>query len=274
MSKIQNKIDLVFNQLTEYINRLPITNEAKNYIWLDSFTKFYDSYQPIDEEGTKMTYGIQTEWQLKKFREQFNSNISKLRINNIKKWTEELNKIDTNNAIDRVNYQLHQIKQKKLLEKIGGDKINNFDLWLDEYLSSQLDYLHTKNSTPKSKLDINPQQLKTKLSDSQIENLYHLLISHVFLSKETNKNNFILALSGKENNTSSSKIIWLKNKQLLRELLIPLKPPKITQAAYIKLISRVFIDKNKRPISLPKNKTMPNVDSDTIKDILNKIATM
>lgn len=71
-------------------------------------------------------------------------------------------------------------------------------------------------------------------------------------------------------------IVWLKNKQLLREML-ELWFDRLLQAQSLKkakleaICSQVFIDKQGNMIHLPKNKPYPSSDSDDLKDFFATI---
>ena len=88
-----------------------------------------------------------------------------------------------------------------------------------------------------------------------------ITIQNIILN-ELQKQGFI------ENDTARP-LKWLKNKQLLRELLTH---DRIKGALSIAEIERqtpsLFIDKHDNTIKLAKNKTVPNTDSDTLQHIL------
>jgi len=137
-NEMQNRIDGYFDKLTEFINNLPISDKGKNYLWFVSFCKFYD--EPVLAEDGKTTYGIQTEWQLQRFIEQFKKNFQKLRLNAVKKWTDELNRIEPSEAVAKIDKQLYELRKKELLADIGADGLNDWDRWLQKYLSNERDY--------------------------------------------------------------------------------------------------------------------------------------
>lgn len=119
-----------------------------------------------------------------------------------------------------------------------------------------------------------PQQLKTKLTDTQRDLLYNLLIDDNFISGDTDRDGFIWAFGGENYKYTSFKITWLKNKQLLRELLEPLKHPDIIiKADFERIVPSIFIDSKGEAITLAKNKRILSQDSDRIAAILKKIAT-
>ena len=117
-------------------------------------------------------------------------------------------------------------------------------------------------------------RFQANLNDTQRDLLFELLANSGFIPKKTDKDSFILAFGGKVDKYTNFKITWLKNKQLLRELLIPLKHSEIIQAAFERLIPFVFINENNNPITLAKNKPVPSLDSDTIAEIHKRIATI
>jgi hypothetical protein len=121
---------------------------------------------------------------------------------------------------------------------------------------------------------ITSKQLKTNLNDTQRSLLYDLLKKDKFIPDDTDRDGFIWAFGGKNDKYTDFKIKWLNNKQILRELVIPLEHPDIKiKADYERLVPLVFIDDKNNPITLAKNKPVPSLESDKIKEILKKIAT-
>lgn len=116
--------------------------------------------------------------------------------------------------------------------------------------------------------------LQTSLNEYQITLLFQLLMDNEFISNQTIIETFIWVMDGKNGNTIGDKIIWNKNKQLLRELLIPIKHPDIKQADFERLVPVFFRDKKNNPITLAKEKHVPSVDSDKIAEIHKKLATI
>lgn len=134
--KMQNRIDGYFEKLTEFINKIPLSDKGKNYLWFISFCQFYE--EPVLSENGKTTYGIQTEWQLQRFIEQFKKNFQKLRLKAVEKWTDELNNIEPPEAVAKIDKQLYQLRKKELLAEIGADGLNDWDRWLQKYLSNEI----------------------------------------------------------------------------------------------------------------------------------------
>ncbi len=112
----------------------------------------------------------------------------------------------------------------------------------------------------------------TRLNNTQRSLLFELLVDGGFIPKDTDKDDFIWVFGGMNGNNLKSKITWLKNKQLLRELLTPLKPLDIKSAVYERFVPLVFINDKGNPIALAKNKPVPSSDSDLIAEIHKKIA--
>lgn len=121
--------------------------------------------------------------------------------------------------------------------------------------------------------DIPSKQLKTNLNDTQRGLLFDLLVKDKFIPDKMDRDGFIWAFGGKNDGYTSFNITWLKNKQVLRELLTRLKHKDIIQADFERLVPLVFIDKKDNPINLAKNKPVPSIESDTISEIHKKIAT-
>jgi hypothetical protein len=101
------------------------------------------------------------------------------------------------------------------------------------------------------------------------------LINDGFIDKNTDKNGFIWAFGGSNNKYTSFKISWLKNIQLLRELLKGIQPfTDLIMADIERLCPMLFEDKKGNPINLAKNKVIQSLDCDKMTEILNKIATV
>jgi len=152
-NEIQIKIDNYFKQLEIFINKLPLTEKGKKFIWFDSFIKFYDTIQ-ITENGS-FTYGIQTKWQVNKFSEQFKNNIQKLRLKHFEVYSKELDNLPPLVAKDKLNKELIPIKRKEILTKIGGEKLTDWESFVKEYLSNELENIgKLKNEKEQSEIII------------------------------------------------------------------------------------------------------------------------
>ena len=139
METTETKIDNYFSQLELFIEKLPISEKGKNFIWLNCYVEFYDTLQPT-EKGIVTTYGIQTEWQLKRFIDQFKTNIQKTRLKNIESYIKNLDELPLLEAKNKINNELNKIKRKELLSQIGGEKPNNWQNWLKSFLENEIDY--------------------------------------------------------------------------------------------------------------------------------------
>lgn len=173
--KMQNRIDGYFEKLTEFINKITLSDKGKNYLWFISFCQFYD--EPVLSENGKTTYGIQTEWQLQRFIEQFKKNFQKLRLKAVEKWTDELNNIEPPEAVAKIDKQLYQLRKKELLAEIGADGLNDWDRWLQKYLSNEIDHQQKRPARKPPK-----QQKKTSYEwqnnpDKELPELYSLMIN-------------------------------------------------------------------------------------------------
>jgi len=159
--ELRKKIDEAFDQLDWFIEKMPLNEEGKNYIWQYSFTQFYDSY--LSSETGEPTYGIQTEWQLKCFKKQFNENIKQLKIKRMEAYSLELDNLPPLAAKDKVSRQLREIKRKRLLAEIGGAKPTEWDDWLQKYLSEEKLFIAERND------DTTPPKAETKTNKLQAE---------------------------------------------------------------------------------------------------------
>lgn len=193
--KMQNRIDGYFEKLTKFINKIPLSDKGKNYLWFISFCQFYD--EPVLSENDKTTYGIQTEWQLQRFIEQFKKNFQKLRLKAVEKWTDELNRIEPSEAVAKIDKQLYELRKKELLADIGADGLNDWDKWLQKYLSNEIDYQQKKPTRKPPK-----QQKKTSYQwqsnpDKELPELYSLMINkYKLIASETTYGQFEAVFTG------------------------------------------------------------------------------
>lgn len=193
--KMQNRIDGYFEKLTEFINKIPLSDKGKNYLWFISFCQFYD--EPVLSENGKTTYGIQTEWQLQRFIEQFKNNFKKLRLKAVEKWTDELNRIDPSEAVAKIDKQLYELRKKELLADIGADGLNDWDRWLQKYFSNEIDHQQKRPTRKPPK-----QQKKTSYvwqgnPDKELPELYRLMIDkYKLIAPETTLEQFKAVFTG------------------------------------------------------------------------------
>jgi len=206
-NKIQNRIDGYFEKLTEYINKLPLSDKGRNYLWFISFCQFYNV--PVLSENDKTTYGIQTEWQLQRFIEQFKKNFQKLRLKAVEKWTDELNRIEPSEAVAKIDKQLYELRKKELLADIGADGLNDWDKWLQKYLSNEIDH-HQKKPIRKPP----KQQKKTSYvwqnnPDKELPELYTLMVNECkLIASETTFEQFKAVFTGQPIDENFEPVRW------------------------------------------------------------------
>ena len=194
-SKMQNRIDGYFEKLTEFISKLPLSDKGRNYLWFISFCQFYD--EPVLSENGKTTYGIQTEWQLQRFIEQFKNNFKKLRLKAVEKWTDELNRIEPSEAVAKIDKQLYELRKKELLADIGADGLNDWDRWLQKYFSNEIDHQQKRPTRKPPK-----QQKKTSYvwqgnPDKELPELYSLMLNkYKLIAPETTLEQFKAVFTG------------------------------------------------------------------------------
>jgi len=194
-SKMQNRIDGYFEKLTEFISKLPLSDKGRNYLWFISFCQFYD--EPVLSENGKTTYGIQTEWQLQRFIEQFKNNFKKLRLKAVEKWTDELNRIEPSEAVAKIDKQLYELRKKELLADIGADGLNDWDRWLQKYFSNEIDHQQKRPTRKPPK-----QQKKTSYvwqgnPDKELPELYRLMLNkYKLIAPETTLEQFKAVFTG------------------------------------------------------------------------------
>jgi len=193
--KIQNRVDGYFEKLTEFINKLPLTDEGRKYIWMHSFCQFYD--ESVLSENGKTTYGIQTEWQLQRFIEQFKKKFQELRIKAVEKWTDELNNIEPPNAVAKIDKQLYQLRKKELFAEIGADGLNDWDKWLQKYLSNEIDHQQKRPARkPLKQRKETSYEWKTN-PDKELPELYSLMMDkYQLIAPETACEQFKAVFTG------------------------------------------------------------------------------
>ena len=194
-SKMQNRIDGYFEKLTEFISKLPLSDKGRNYLWFISFCQFYD--EPVLSENGKTTYGIQTEWQLQRFIEQFKNNFKKLRLKAVEKWTDELNRIEPSEAVAKIDKQLYELRKKELLADIGADGLNDWDRWLQKYLSNEINYQQKKPIRKPPKQQKKTSYVWQNNPDKELPELYRLMIDkYKLIAPETTLEQFKAVFTG------------------------------------------------------------------------------
>jgi hypothetical protein len=204
--KMQNRIDGYFEKLSEFINKIPLSDKGKNYLWFISFCQFYD--EPVLSENGKTTYGIQTEWQLQRFIEQFKKNFQKLRLKAVEKWTDELNNIEPPQAVAKIDKQLYQLRKKELLAEIGADSLNDWDRWLQKYLSNEIDHQQKRPARKPPKQQKKTSYVWQNNPDKELPELYSLMIKkYKLIAPETTPEQFKAVFTG-QGTESINPIKW------------------------------------------------------------------
>lgn len=194
-SKMQNRIDGYFEKLTEFISKLPLSDKGRNYLWFISFCQFYD--EPVLSENGKTTYGIQTEWQLQRFIEQFKNNFKKLRLKAVEKWTDELNRIEPSEAVAKIDKQLYELRKKELLADIGADGLNDWDRWLQKYLSNEINYQQKRPTRKPPKQQKKTSYVWQNNPDKELPELYSLMLNkYKLIAPETTLEQFKAVFTG------------------------------------------------------------------------------
>ena len=194
-SKMQNRIDGYFEKLTEFISKLPLSDKGRNYLWFISFCQFYD--EPVLSENGKTTYGIQTEWQLQRFIEQFKNNFKKLRLKAVEKWTDELNRIEPSEAVAKIDKQLYELRKKELLADIGADGLNDWDRWLQKYFSNEIDHQQKRPTRKPPKQQKRTSYVWQNNPDKELPELYSLMLNkYKLIAPETTLEQFKAVFTG------------------------------------------------------------------------------
>lgn len=209
-NKMQNRIDGYFEKLTEFISKLPLSDKGKTYLWYISFCQFYD--EPVPTDNDQITYGIQTEWQLQRFIEQFKKNFQKTRLKAIEKWTDELNRIEPSEAVAKIDKQLYQLRKKELLAEIGADGLNEWERWLQKYLSIEIDHQQKRPARKPPKPQKKTSYVWQNNPDKELPELYNSMVNEFkLIASETSYEQFKAAFSGQPIDESFEPIRWHQN---------------------------------------------------------------
>lgn len=110
-----------------------------------------------------------------------------------------------------------------------------------------------------------PVGLNTKLGHRQASSLFDWLKKGGYIDKDADCNSFTWALGGAPVDAYRP-IVWLKTKQLLRELLEGVATD--SKANIERRVRQLFVDQSGAPYALAKNKQVPSQESDSIADFL------
>jgi len=193
--KTQNSIDDYFEKLTEFINKIPLSDKGRNYLWFNSFCQFYD--EPVPSENGKNTYGIQTEWQLQRFIEQFKKNFQKLRIKRFEAYSKELENLLPSEAVAKIDKQLYELRKKELLAEIGGEGLNNWENWLKKYYSNEIDHQQKRPAKKPPKQQKKTSYVWQSNPDKELPKLHSLMINkYKLIAPETTYEQFKAIFTG------------------------------------------------------------------------------
>lgn len=253
-----------FDSLEKYIEKLPVPDKVRRYIWFDSFCKFYDELVPT-EDGD-VTYGIETKWQLQQFTKQFNENIKslpKIRLKALQNWTSNLKTTKGTKAKGVLEKQVYELGQKIIFEKMGGEKVTDWQRQLHEYLKHELEFLHV---TPQAELQDTSTLIHWQGSDIQlfflIENLYKLNLILGGSADEIVEHHFMSQTMKPYTQQKVEKpvlIKWMGTTRLLRYLLDELDNSAFIprRSALNSIIKKHFIKSDNKPFpkSIAQNNT-------------------
>lgn len=129
----------------------------------------------------------------------------------------------------------------------------------------------TLQSTEPANTQTPHPKLIKQLSTKQQQNLFEMLTNNDLLSKETDYKSYCFVFGSYLMPDNFKPLKWLKNRQLLRELITELKHPDVIIPTSKYILPNYFIDKYDKPI-----KELPN---DTPKDLkiehyLNNLANI
>ena len=141
-------------------------------------------------------------------------------------------------------------------------------------------YLENRLKTINSSISNNDNQkqntpfINNKLTPKEKRELFVFLTDerNGYIDKSQHENDFLIFLGENVPNWKFNQILWLKNKQLLRELLQHIKTDdKKTTFSTIEENTPKWFRNTKGSISLAKNKTINDTDSDKIKDFFGNL---
>ncbi|MDD4993496.1 MAG: hypothetical protein PHR83_14820 [Paludibacter sp.] len=152
---------------------------------------------------------------------------------------------------------------------------NDFNIDIDK-IQNELGFILITNN-PKSNNGLTPPIIIRLLTKKQSDFLYKGLVSGAFLPIDKtglDEKAFCYLFGGIGKPTDLKPLKWLKNVQLLRELLTALKNSDIKLAEMERTTPKYFIKKNGKCIKLSKAKHVESTDSDIIANLIQKIATL
>lgn len=157
---MEDKISKTLDYLMEYVQTLPLNEEAKGRISVKILIDFIDSWQiddktkeysleiVKDENGefklipTNMNYGITNLRQLKWYMDEFQEFIKKIKIQYFEKISNKLRSELPTKSVDFVIKKLDEINRKKIEDEINGKpSINEKQSLFEFFLKNERDYL-------------------------------------------------------------------------------------------------------------------------------------
>lgn len=193
---------------------------------------------------------------------------------------------DTTNPTLQIGVKIAKDKMCKVDQLIIDKDQQRWDSEYSILRSSMVEEIEKLESLPKEETTLKSfARFLIPLNESKLKHLFNGLVDHKFIDKLTNINHFYFAFGGMEvpPNTSDFKPIkWLKNKQLLLELIFGIISKDfnhnglvntygVVKSTVKKEVPLFFRDKSNRKLRLANNKFEPSIDSDTIKNILENL---
>lgn len=109
------------------------------------------------------------------------------------------------------------------------------------------------------------------LSPCILIELKERLINRGFISTDTTQEQIDYAFGRIEKTDSTKPIKWLKNKQLLRELVTALMHPETRKCSIAKIVPELFVSKTGEPMRLAGDKPVKSTDCDNLTEICRTI---
>lgn len=218
---------------------------------------------------------------IEKFKEQATEECKPTVKSCIEKYVELRKNIAQNPLVSTLTHIMYLDGQMKNLYLYFDETgVNEFDDFIDRPIKiNQFKQSGTQpptsSSTPAKDVANKNACFARSFTDAERQKLFDGLINGGFIPTDTNRNHFAFVFGGvpiPDNEKPFQPLKWMKNKQLLRELLTEERIKEcLTNAGVERITPDLFIDKKGNLFKLSKNKHISNRDS---KKIVKIFATL